>query len=408
MRKLNITLILNKRMRHLNILIITISLLLISCGENQEEKPAEGDTAQNSENKNQPAQKEVMLSAAQFDALDMEIDTLSKRMMSGFVEANGHLEVPPQSEATVTPVIGGNVTSIKVIEGEEVNKGGILAYLSHPDIIRVQTDYINTANRLEFLEKDFARQKKLYEEGVGSGETFQKAQSELESAKGHLKGMEAQLRQLHINPSSIRNGEIQQQIPVLSPIKGAVQKVNIKTGQFVEARSNMFEIINTHHVHADLMVFEKDVAKVEKGQKVYFNIASQPGKEWEANILSIGKNFEQEPKALHVHAEIESKTDNLIPGMYVRGKIAVEDIRTLAFPEAAIAKNSDKFYVFSAEKEGEDWSFKPVEVTIGAKDNEWTEVKILNEIAADSKFAFNNAYYLMAEMNKGEGGGHHH
>ena len=170
----------------------------------------------------------------------------------------------------------------------------------------------------------------------------------------------------------------------------------------------MFEIINTHHVHADLMVFEKDVAKVKKGQKVYFNIASQAGKEWKANILSIGKNFEQDPKALHVHAEIKDRTENLVPGMYVRGRIAVDNLSTLAFPEAAIAKKADKFFVFTAEEEGKAWSFKPVEVIIGAKDNDWTEVKFLNETAADSKFAFNNAYYLIAEMNKGEGGGHHH
>ncbi|WP_035716061.1 efflux RND transporter periplasmic adaptor subunit [Christiangramia echinicola] len=391
-------------MKLIKILTLNICFLVIACAEKSEEKPEEAKTTKET----QQAGKEVMLTSAQYDALDIKVDTLTKRMMSGFVEANGHLEVPPQSEATVTPVIGGNVSSIKVIEGDVVEKGSILAYLSHPDIIKVQTEYINTANRLEYLKKDFARQKKLYEAGVGSGETFQKAESELQSAKGHVKGMEAQLRQLHINPESIRDGDIQQQIPILSPINGAIQKVNIKTGQFVQAQTNMFEIINTHHVHADVMVFEKDVAKVGKGQKVYFNITSQPGKEWEASILSIGKNFEQEPKALHVHAEIKDRTENLVPGMYVRGRIAVEDMRTLAFPESAIARNADKFFVFSAEREGDAWSFKPIEISTGAQDNEWIEVRFLEEQPADNKYAFNNAYYLMAEMNKGEGGGHHH
>lgn len=391
-------------MKLIKILTLNICFLVIACAEKSEEKPEEAKTTKET----QQAEKEVMLTSAQYNALDIKVDTLTKRMMSGFVEANGHLEVPPQSEATVTPVIGGNVSSIKVIEGDVVEKGSLLAYLSHPDIIKVQTEYINTANRLEYLKKDFARQKKLYEAGVGSGETFQKAESELQSAKGHVKGMEAQLRQLHINPESIRDGDIQQQIPILSPINGAIQKVNIKTGQFVQAQTNMFEIINTHHVHADLMVFEKDVAKVGKGQKVYFNITSQPGKEWEASILSIGKNFEQEPKALHVHAEIKDRTENLVPGMYVRGRIAVEDMRTLAFPESAIARNADKFFVFSAEREGDAWSFKPIEISTGAQDNEWIEVRFLEEQPADNKYAFNNAYYLMAEMNKGEGGGHHH
>lgn len=390
-------------MKFIKIFIISFSLSLSGCGENTEEK------AENQQAPQQPATPtEVMLSASQYDALDMKIDTLTNRVMSGFVEANGHLEVPPQSEATVTPVIGGNVSSIKVIEGDEVKKGEVLAYLSHPDIIKVQTDYINTMNRLEFLEKDFARQQKLYEAGVGSGETFQKAQSQLESSRGELRGMEAQLRQLNINPSNLKNGNIQQQIAILSPIEGAVQKVNIKTGQFVQAQANMFEIINTHHVHADLMVFEKDVAKVEKGQKVYFTIASQPEKEWIASILSVGKNFEQDPKALHVHAEIKDRTKNLVPGMYVRGKIAVDSIKTSAFPEAAIAKKGDKFFVFTAESEGDAWSFKPVEIIPGTSDDNWTEVDFMNDLPEDTKFAYNNAYYLMAEMNKGEGGGHHH
>lgn len=391
-------------MKFIKILILNICLLLLGCAENdKKDQPQKQEAASQKQ-----VSEEIMLSAGQFKALDIKIDSLSERLMNGFVEANGHLEVPPQSEATVTPVIGGNISSINVIEGDEVKKGQVLAYLSHPEIIKVQSDYLETFNRLDFLKKDFKRQEKLYKAGVGSGEIFQKAASALESAKGRLSGMEAQLRQLHINPETVKNQGIQQRIPVLSPINGAVQAVHIKTGQFVQAQYNMFEIINTHHVHADLMVFEKDVSKVEKGQKVYFNITAQPGKEWVATILSISKNFEQEPKALHVHAEIENRTEKLVPGMYVRGKIAVEDLQTIAFPESAIAKKTDKYFVFTAEREGDGWSFKPKEVITGAKDDEWVEVKFLEEITGETKFAYNNAYYLMGEMNKGAGGGHHH
>ena len=53
----------------------------------------------------------------------------------------GNLEVPPQNEATVTAIVGSNVTLIKVIEGDKVSKGQVLAYLSHPNLIKI-------ANRL--------------------------------------------------------------------------------------------------------------------------------------------------------------------------------------------------------------------------------------------------------------------
>ncbi len=392
-------------MKLVNISLLLSLLFFTSCGDEKEPTESEQETTETNTT-NQV--KEAMLSQKQYYALDMKIDTLRPRLMTGFIEANGELEVPPQNEATVTPVIGGNVASIRVIEGEKVKKGSVLASIEHPDIIKIQTDYNNAVNQMNFQEKEFQRQKKLYEAGVGSGETFQRAEAEFQSAKGQVSGLEAQLRQLNINPNTIKNGNIQRQIPILSPIEGAVQAVNIKTGQFVQAQTNMFEIINTEHVHVDLLVFEKDVAKVEKGQIVKFSVESLPGTELTAEIISISKNFEQDPKALHVHAEIKDRPDNLVPGMYVRGKIAVDDNRSIALPESAIAKDGDKFFIFSAEEEGDAWSFKPEEIIPGTKEGEWVEVKILKNLPKETRFAYNNAYYLMAEMKKGEGGGHAH
>ncbi len=376
-----------------------------ACNEQQNETTPEAEPS--GETEGTPVQ-EAMFSQQQYDALDMKIDTLGTRLMSGFVEANGELEVPPQSEATVTPVIGGNVAEIEVIEGDHVEKGHVLAYIKHPDIIKVQTDYINAVNELKFQEKEYSRQERLYEAGVGSGETFQRSEAAVESARGRVSGLEAQLQQLNVNAANVRNGNIATRVPVLSPIEGAVQSVNVKTGQFVQAQTNMFEIINTHHVHVDLMVFEQDVAKVKEGQKVYFTVASLPGTELTAEILSVGKNFEQEPKAVHVHAEINNRPENLVPGMYVRGRIAVDNNQSIALPQSAIAKDGDKYYAFTAEEEGDAWSFKPVEVIPGTEEGDWTSISLLQEVAEDARFAYNNAYYLMAEMQKGEGGGHHH
>ena len=379
-------------------------LLLLSCGENAEKEVTQKKEAEPAKTE---AVKEAMLSQQQFDALDMKLDSLTTRLMSGYVKANGELQVPPQSQAAVTPVIGGNVSSIIVIEGDEVKRGDVLAYIEHPDIIDIQTQYMNAVNSLNLQEKEFIRQKRLYEAGVGSGQIFQRAEAELESLKGQVAGLKAQLQQLNINPETIRNGNIQQRIPVRSPIDGAVQSVNIKTGQFVQAQSEMFELINTKDVHVDLMVFEKDVAKVKKGQKVFFTIESLPGTELTAEIISVSKNFEQDPKAVHVHAEIIDRPENLVPGMYVRGRIAVDNQQTTALPESAIVREGGKFYAFTAEEEGDAWSFRPVEVITSTNGGDWVEVKLLKDLPEETKFAYNNAYYLMAEMQKGEGGHSH-
>jgi cobalt-zinc-cadmium efflux system membrane fusion protein len=386
--------------------MIMLTIFVSACG-NKENRIVGVENSNNKEQKTKLNEdlnesEEVMLSQQQFEALKIKIDTIALRNMSGYVEANGTLEVPPQSEAAITSVVGANVVSIEVIEGDKVNKGQIVAFLSHPNIIQIQTNYLNAYSDSNFLKKNYERQKKLYDAGVGSGANYQKAEAEYEASKAMVNGMAAQLQLLNISTTSVRNGSIAQRISLRSPIEGYVQKVEVKTGQYVEPQTELFEIVNTHHVHADLMVFEKDVYKVKKGQKVTFNVQSMQDEELTAEIYSVSKTFEDNPKALHVHAEIENKKGILIPGMYIQGKIQTESSETMALPESAIVKEGDKFFVFTVEKENEDWSFKPIEVIIGAKDGNWIEVHFFEDIKPNTKFAFNNAYYLIAEMKKGE------
>src|SRR5680860_664195 len=128
-------------MNLINILLLCTLFFLASCGEKNEtaenhQESDEAHTEESAETHTEEAVEEAMLSQQQYDALNMKIDTLGTRLMTGFVEANGRLEVPPQNEATVTPVIGGNVVNIKVIEGDVVKKGSVLASIEHPDIIK--------------------------------------------------------------------------------------------------------------------------------------------------------------------------------------------------------------------------------------------------------------------------------
>lgn len=389
--------------KHTTIGLLVMLLGLASCGNPKNETSENNDTISKMVKEHSEGEaEEVTLTTKQFDALGIQTDTLQMRNMSGYVEANGQLEVPPQNEASITTVVGANVVSIEVIEGDKVNKGQTVAYLSHPNIIEKQTDYLNAYSNSQFLKKEYERQKTLYDAGVGSGANFQKAEAEYQASRSMVKGLEAQLQQLSISAAGVRNGTIYQRVSLTSPIEGFVQKVEIKTGQYVEPQTDLMEVVDTHHVHADLMVFEKDIYKVKEGQKVVFKVQSIPGKELIAEIYSVGKTFEQNPKAIHVHAEIENKKGNLIPGMYIQGRIQTDNTKTLAIPESAIAADGNRFFVFSVEKKGNNWVFTPNEVAKSTQDGEWIAIEFLTEQIPNIEYAYNNAYYLMAEMKKGE------
>ena len=391
-----------KKCLNIYIVFVVVCIVLSSCN-NQEH---DDKTSNHDEMEHRDEQESVHLSRAQFTALSMRVDTIPLRNTASYVDANGRLEVPPQNEATVTAIIGANVVSINVIEGDKVRKGEPLAYLSHPDLIKIQSDYINEYNQLQYLEQEHQRQQKLYEEKVGSGKQFQKTKADYLSLKGIVTGLEAQLKQFGLNLTRIRNNNLYEQVPVHSPIDGYVRLVEVKTGQYVSPQSEMFEIVNNDHIHADLMVFEKDMHKVKVGQKVTLFIESLNNQTLQANIYAVGKAFEDDPKAVHIHADIEEKSGLLIPGTYVRGRIITDDNYGYALPEDAIVKENNRNYIFTADIELQDndtsWIFYPLEVTTGSKDNGWIEIKPLKAIPQGTKVAFGSAYYLMAEMKKGE------
>lgn len=349
---------------------------------------------------------EVHLSASRLASLGIKVDTLPERSLSENVKVNGRLALFPQHRATVTAILGANVTAINVIEGEKVKKGQVLAYLSHPNLTNLQAAYIRAYSQMQFLAKEYEREKQLYEAGVGSGKAYQQAQANFLAMKGEIAGYEAQLVQLNIDSGKVRTGKIMQNVPVVSPIDGYIEKVLIQLGQFVNPSASLFMIMNLEHIHADLMVFEKNVSQVQEGQKVSFRVESIPGKTVSARIFAVGKNFEQTPRAVHVHAEIEQKQNFMIPGMYIFGEIHTRNTSVAALPESAVVAEEGKSFIFMAEAHHEngetEWIFKPVEVRTGISDGGWVEIHLTESFPSDAKVAWNNAYYLISEMKKSQ------
>lgn len=397
----------NNQQVNLTLFIVLISLFT-ACNtskvEEQESTNAENAAmVQATEGEEENA---AHLSELKFNSLGIQVDTLPKRALSGLIKANGQLEVPPQHEATVTAILGANVTAIEVIEGDKVSKNQVLAYLSHPNLTNIQTQYVRTYEQMLYLEKEYARQKRLYEGEVGSGKNFQETEANYKATVAEVKGFEAQLRQLNLSVDKIRSGNIYEQIPVVSPIQGYIEGVEVQIGQFVDPQTELFMIVNNEHIHADLMVFEKDVYQVKKGQKVSFTVQSIPDGRLTGKIYSVGKQFEQNPKAVHVHAEIDQKEGFLIPGMYINGTIYTTEKEVFALPESAIIDDENKTYIFSAiERRANgktEWKFIPIEIKTGLKTEGWVEVKLLEPLPKGTKVALNHAYSLIAEMKKSQ------
>jgi cobalt-zinc-cadmium efflux system membrane fusion protein len=369
----------------------------------------------------------VMLTGQQQEALNLQLGTFQMRNLTTTVKTNGQLEVPPAASAQVTAVIGGNVKEIKVFHGDKVQKGQALAVLEHPEYIELQEHFAETANKLEFLELEYKRQKELFDNNVGAGKDYQQVKSEYNTARSKYEGLKSRLQLLNLSPDNVKNGTISNSITITAPIKGYVNDVNIKVGTYAGAKDELFEITDNSEIHADFMVYEKDVHLVQKGQRVDFTVSNRPDEELTATIFAIGQSFEPNMRAVHIHARLDKTASNLIPGMYVSGHIHTDKNYTLVLPSDAIVTEGTNSYIFivdnsfetdehdehsevDAHDHNEDMhkqAFRMVEIITGQNDEAYTEVKLLDSIPDDSKIVMNVAYYLLADLKKGEAEHHH-
>ncbi|MDP3462197.1 MAG: efflux RND transporter periplasmic adaptor subunit [Bacteroidales bacterium] len=377
----------------------------------------------------------VILNKNQQEALKLKLGTIQMRNLTTVVKTNGQLEVPPSSSADVTAIIGGNVKSIKVFHGDKVAKGQLLAVLEHPDYIVLQEQFSEVANKLEYLEKEYERQKELFENNVGAGKDYQQAKSEYNTAKSKYAGLKSRLQLINLSPDKIEEGIISNTVNIIAPINGFVNDVNIKVGTYVDAKDKLFAITDNSDMHADFMIYENDVHLVKEGQTVHFTVSNRPDEEFTATVFAIGKEFEANTRAVHIHARLNEKVSGLISGMYISGHLHTDKQFTQTLPNDAIVTEGTKSFIFIVDNEaleskeidehdGHDhgteekaeahadndsghndngeMAFRMVEVITGLKDDGYTQITLIDSLPENTQVVLNSAYYLLSEIGKGE------
>ncbi|MDX1783007.1 MAG: efflux RND transporter periplasmic adaptor subunit [Aequorivita vladivostokensis] len=399
-------------MKYISIIsLVFVTSLLIGCnnkvgsGSDNKEKGTATELAKAEEGQDKK-EGVVELTTQQAETIGLEMNPLEERNLGNNIKVTGTLELFPQDKANISPFVGGNVSSIKVIPGDNVNKGQVLAFIEHPDIIAMQQEYQEKIDELVFLKQDFERKQTLYDKGVSSGKEFQMAQSKYRSTSSSVNGLRSQLKLLGINPNKVAEGQIYSAAPITTPISGYVDEVLISLGDYVAPQSRMFSISDNSKIYVNLKVYEKDIRQIEKGQQIHFSTASRPDELFKASVRSIGQTFNTEPKALEVLADIQNKDKNLLPGMYVQGRIVQGEKKGFAIPEAAIIKEGEHSFIFILDEdekmEANKMRFKMIPVTVGITDLGFVGVNLPTEVPKDAKVVIKGAYNLSSEMVKDE------
>ncbi len=385
------------------LIYIVCALLTIQCGQNHDDHNHAHDLEQ--EHNHQPHEKAgggFELTINQVEYLKLNVGNIEQRELADPIQVNGTLEVPPQNKANVTALVPANVSKIHVIEGQQVEAGDVLVELTHPNLIDLQTDYQQAFQTEVFAAAQFERAGKLRKSEVNSGEDYIRAKMDYERARSAASGLHHKLELLGLNPTEVSAGKIVKHVPISTPFNGFVRMVHVNTGQYVLPEQVLVEVVNMEHMHADFMVFERDIHRIQEGQEVTFSTTATGEKEYSAAIYLIGKNFEQEPKAIHIHADLSGNAEGLLPGMYVSGVVQSIDSANWVLPEDAVVDIGGKAYAFEVEQHEGSWHFTPIAVKLGKEAMGFREITWAEQDLVGKELAMSQAYALLAEWKKEE------
>ncbi|MFO7825824.1 MAG: efflux RND transporter periplasmic adaptor subunit [Cyclobacterium sp.] len=336
----------------------------------------------------------------QFESSHMALGTMQMVPFYEVVKAKGMIDVPPENRAAVSSYFGGTVKEISLLPGQSVKKGQVLFVLENPDYVQIQQDFLEAKGQLVYLQSDYERQKNLVQDSISSQKKFLKAESDYTVTSARVASLGKKLALMNIDPNTFTLENIRTSIAVRSPISGYVTEVAISQGAFLTPSQMAVSIVNTDHVHLELNVFEKDLAKIRIGQPIRFRIQEDSSKEYEAAIYLISKTIDPEERTVGIHGHLvdEKLTQRFNPGMYVEASIYTASEEKWALPNDALVEMEGNFYVLTLQNSSETgYTFVKREVKTGLSNNDHIEILGGSGLDETTEFLIDGTFNLIKE-----------
>jgi cobalt-zinc-cadmium efflux system membrane fusion protein len=367
------------------ILTLSIILTILAC-ENSENEAA--ISIEKSDDR-------IKVSKAQFEQNKMALGSLEEKTFPVSVKVNGIIDVPPENKAVVNSITGGYIKTIPLLVGDIVKKGQKVATIESPEFVRMQQEYMEVKEELNYLKSEYERQNRMFKENIISQKVYLKAESQYKTANASYRGLKKQLSMLNINPIKVEEGYITSIVNIYAPISGSVTKVNVSKGSYVSPTTSILEIIDNNHVHIELALFEKDIMTIKKDQKIIFSIPEASEKTYEAKVYLVGTAIEAN-RTIKVHGHPHDESQSFLTGMFVNAEIITNNRTEVALAKNAFVSIEDNTYLLVLDEEnGVDFYFKQLKIEAGITVNGFTELKDFKNLKKTDQVLVNGAFSLI-------------
>ncbi|MEM1135271.1 MAG: efflux RND transporter periplasmic adaptor subunit [Bacteroidota bacterium] len=371
-------------------LTVLILLFIFSCKTETTKSTTQKVLVENANSSNI-----VKLSAEQVNIAGIKSGKVIRKNLAEKLKCNGKIDVPPENIASIHPVMAGFVKSVKVLEGEKVKQGQVLAVLEHPNYINLQEEYLKVKSRLTFSKQEYERQQHLSSKNATALKTFQKIEADYAVLQSEAAGLRAKIKLLGIVPEAVEKGKIAEQVYIRAPFNGTVADIDINIGQYITQQEKAFEVVNKSHIHGELRIFAKDILQVKTGQFVTFQVTGNTNKIFEGEVFLVGETVDEATNTVNVHIHPKDDVAILKLGMYINAEIQIAQAEKEVVPELSVIKEDENAFIFIARG---NYTYEKFPVNPEPPIDGYCAISGLQSLPKNSDIVTEGANYLWASL----------
>ena len=298
--------------------------------------------------------------------------------------------IKSRRSATLQPQVDGRLTEIRVRSGDHVQSGQVLMSID-PLHQRASVDSARATERqkkalFDYNTLEIERQRKLFEAGITSRDTFEQAQqafdnakADYESAAGASKTQEEQLAYYSIR----------------APFDGVVGDIPVHLGDYVSSTTMLTTVDENKDLEAYIYVPTERASQVRMGLDV--DLLDTNGNLLEKSKIDfLSPEVDSMLQGILVKAPVHATPEILRNAQMVKARVIWSTTPMAVVPVLAVTRQGGLSFVFVAHQQNGHWTAHQTVVTLG--DTVGNNYSISSGLKPGDKVIVSSTQFLVNDM----------
>ena len=264
--------------------------------------------------------------------------------------------VKSDQSVTLYPESAGRIQRVLVRSGQKVSAGQVLVEL---DNSVVQSSLAEIKTQLDLAQTLFDKQKRLWDQGIGSEVQYLHVKTQLEGLQKRLSTAQKQAAM-----ASLR-----------APFAGTVDELFLKAGEYAAPGMALARLVSSGGLRLELDVPETYITRLKVGQKIALNFNSI-GLQTSASISQVGDFISADSRTFKVNVSLPANSQ-IKPNMMASAQVVDYSSKgIITVPSRLIlqdSKGANYTYLFVPSKNGLG-KVERRDLQLGVSNNDATEV----------------------------------